>query len=78
MKLDPAIHCDDGSILEEINASDSGVYFIFRIPNVVRGIHGKSGSKSKVDELIIVGVPWYKAVDFASKYGIKLVVDGVF
>ena len=45
-----------GCILEEINRNEKGDYYIiFRIPNVARGMHGKS--KGHVDELLIVGVP---------------------
>ena len=70
MKLNPPIKCDDGTILEEVNPTDSGVYCIFRIPNVKRGIRGKS--RGKVDELLIVGVPHAKANQFLRKYGIRI------
>lgn len=70
MKLDPVIKLDDGTILEEVCPNDCGVYLIFRVPNVQRGIKGKS--RSKVDELLIVGIPWSKSEKILSKYGIRI------
>lgn len=70
MKLENDIYCDDGSILSEVNPCEHGVYLIFRIPKVARGMHGKT--KGHVDEVLIVGVPWSKADDFLAKYGIRI------
>ena len=43
-------------ILDSINRNENGDYYIiFRVPNVARGMHGKS--KGHVDELLIIGVP---------------------
>lgn len=70
MKLDPEIVLDDGTILSEVNPCDAGVYLIFRVPNVARGMHGKT--KGHVDELLIVGLPWSKANSYLAKYGIKV------
>lgn len=69
MKLDPVIVCEDGSILEYVNPTDHGVYLLFKI-KVQRGIKGKS--KSKVDELLIVGVPWSKVDKVLAKYGLRV------
>ena len=44
-------------------------YFGFKV-KVQRGIKGKT--KSKVDELIIVGMPKEKVADFCKKEGIRL------
>ena len=44
-------------------------YFGFKV-KVQRGIKGKT--KSKVDELIIVGMPKEKVADFCKKEGIKI------
>ena len=41
MKLNSPIY-DNGLILEEVNPNDHGVYLIYRVPNVRRGIRGKS------------------------------------
>ena len=73
MKLDPEIKLDDGTILSEVNPCDSGVYCIFRVPSVPRGMHGKT--KGHVDELLIVGLPWSKANKFLEKYGIRVEVN---
>lgn len=70
MKLDPVIVLEDGTILEEICPNDHGIYLIHRVPAVKRGFRGKS--KGKVDELLIVGVPWSKAESFLAKYGLKV------
>lgn len=70
MKLPKPIKCDDGSILEEVNPTEHGVYCIFRVPSVKRGIRGKT--RGKVDEVLIVGVPHDKANQFLKKYGIRI------
>ena len=70
MKLENPIKCDDGTILEEVNPTEHGVYCIFRVPNVRRGIRGKT--RGKVDELLIVGIPLSKANQYLSKYGIRI------
>ena len=70
MKLDNPIVMEDGSILEEVNPQEAGVYCIFRLPNVKRGMHGKT--KGHVDELLIVGLPWSKANKWLKKYGIRI------
>ena len=70
MKLNPPIKCEDGTILEEVNPTEHGVYCIFRIPNVKRGIRGKT--RGKVDELLIVGIPHSRANQFLNKYGIRI------
>ena len=69
MKLDPVIY-DDGVILDEVNPTDVGVYLIYRVPKVPRGMHGKT--KGHVDELLIVCLPWSKANDYLAKYGIRI------
>lgn len=48
---------------------DGNYYFGFKV-KVQRGIRGKT--KSKVDELIIVGMPKEKVADFCKKEGIRL------
>lgn len=47
---------------------DGNFYFGYRV-NVQRGIKGKT--RSKVDELIIVGMPREKALEKIKKEGIK-------
>lgn len=50
-------------ILEAINRNENGdYYFIFKLPKVARGMHGKT--KGHVDELLIVGVPQAKLEDY--------------
>lgn len=50
-------------ILDSINRNQNGDYYIiFRLPNVARGMHGKS--KGHVNELLIVGVPQDKIDSF--------------
>ena len=52
-----------GVILDSINRNQNGDYYIiFRVPNVARGMHGKT--KGHVDELLIVGVPQDKLDSF--------------
>lgn len=48
---------------------DGNFYFGYRV-NVQRGIKGKT--RSKVDELIIVGMPREKALEKIKKEGIRL------
>ena len=46
-----------------INRNENGdYYFIFKVPQVARGMHGKT--KGHVDELLIVGVPQKKLVSY--------------
>ena len=50
-------------ILDSINRNQNGDYYIiFRVPNVARGMHGKT--KGHVNELLIVGVPQDKLDSF--------------
>ena len=52
-----------GCYLDAINRNENGdYYFIFKVPNVARGMHGKT--KGHVDELLIVGVPQKKLESF--------------
>ena len=54
-------------ILDAINRNQNGDYYIiFRLPKVVRGMHGKS--KGHVDEVLIVGVPQAKLDSFLRNY----------
>lgn len=41
--------------LIQVTVQSNGVYFMYRLENVTRGIRGKT--KGKVDEVIICGVP---------------------
>jgi len=41
--------------LVQVTVQSNGVYFAYQLPEVKRGIRGKT--KGKVDELLIVGVP---------------------
>lgn len=67
-------YMDPKCILEEIiENQDGNFYFIFKVPNVKRGIRGKN--RGKVDELLIVGVNRAHAVRFARKNGIKLILS---
>ena len=72
MKLDKPIY-DNGVYLEEVNPNDSGVYFVYRIPNVKRGIRGKT--KGHVDELLVVGIPWPKVDKYLKRYGLVIVKE---
>ncbi len=50
-------------ILDSINRNQNGDYYIiFKVPNVVRGMHGKT--KGHVDEVLIIGVPQAKIDSF--------------
>ena len=50
-------------ILDSISRNQNGDYYIiFQVPNVARGMHGKS--KGHVNELLIVGVPQDKLDSF--------------
>ena len=53
----------EGLKLEEINRNKDGNYYvIFKLPQVPRGLHGKS--KGHVDEVLIIGVPKNKIDGF--------------
>lgn len=60
----------DGQIIEKITCQKEGIYVMFRIPKVKRGIRGKT--RSQVDELMIVGIPWKHANKWLEKYGIEI------
>lgn len=46
-----------------INRNQNGdYYFLYSVPQVKRGMHGKT--KSKVDEVLIIGVPQSKLVQY--------------
>lgn len=53
-----------------ISIQENGAYFIYKIPNVKRGIRGKN--KGNVNELIIVGVPIDKLEQYCKKENITL------
>lgn len=54
-------------ILSAINRNENGDYYIiFELPNVRRGLHGKS--KGHVNEVLIVGVPQKKIDSFLRSY----------
>ena len=72
MKLEKPIKEGD-MILEEICPNEHGVYFIYKVPKVPRGMHGKV--KGHVDELLIVGRPWSAANKYLEKYGIVIVKE---
>ena len=63
-------------ILEEVTENkDGNFYFIYRLPKVKRGMHGKT--KGKVDELLIVGVPRNKFDSYCEKEGIQLRLENL-
>ena len=54
------------TILQQIvENKDGNFYFIYKVPNVKRGIRGKT--RGKVDELLIVGMP--------RKHGLKKIKE---
>lgn len=66
----------EGAILDKIAIQKNGAYFLYRVPKVARGMHGKT--KGHVDELLIVGVPAKHFRNFCEKEGIKIEEGTVF
>ena len=64
---------EGNNYLEEICPQENGVYLIYKVPKVARGMHGKN--KGHVDEVLIVGMPWEKANKYLEKYGIVIVKE---
>jgi len=59
----------DAELIQVSTNEDGNFYFVYKVP-VQRGIKGKT--KSKVDELIIVGVNKNKVDQFCKAQGIIL------
>lgn len=51
--------------LIQVSIQKEGVYFIYKLSEVKRGIRGKT--KGKVDEVIIVGIPLNDVNDYCKK-----------
>ena len=49
---------------------DAGAYFIYRLPNVARGMHGKT--KGHADEVLIQGIPKKRLQDYCVKNEIQI------
>lgn len=56
--------------LIQVSLTNSGAYFIFSVPNVKRGICGKT--RGHADEVIIHGIPKNKLQDFCVKNEIQI------
>ena len=56
--------------LIQVSLTNSGAYFIYSVPNVKRGIRGKT--RGHADEVIIHGVPKSKLQEFCIKNEIQI------
>ena len=56
--------------LIQVSLTESGAYFIYELPKVVRGIRGKN--RERVDEVLIHGVPKSKLQEFCIKNEIQI------
>lgn len=70
MKQQQTVSTENTAKLESVNVNDHGAYFIYKV-KVQRGIKGKT--KSKVDELLIVGVPFSGLDSYCRKEGVVIV-----
>lgn len=63
-------------ILEEVvENKDGNFYFIYKLPKVKRGMHGKT--KGNVDELLIVGVNRKNFNSYCEKEGLQLRLENL-
>ena len=56
--------------LIQVSLVDSGAYFIYSVPNVKRGIRGKT--RGRANEVIIHGIPKNKLQDFCVNNEIQI------
>ena len=61
--------------LIQVSIIKQGVYFMYQLP-VQRGIKGKS--KSKVNEVLVVGIPMNKVQDYCLKENIIITNKAVY
>ena len=61
--------------LIQVNINDFGAYFVYRVP-VQRGIKGKT--KSKVDEILSVGVPSKRLQAYCINHGLIITNKAVY
>lgn len=62
--------------LKQISFTNGGAYFLYLLPNVTRGMHGKN--KSKVNEILIVGVPYKDLQNYCIKDNIVITNKAVY
>lgn len=62
--------------LKQISFTDGGAYFLYSLPNVTRGMHGKT--KSKVDEVLILGVPYKYLQNYCVEKNIVITNKAVY
>ena len=62
--------------LIQVSLTNSGAYFIYSVPNVKRGIRGKT--RGRADEVIIHGIPKNKLQDFCVKNEIQITNMAVY
>lgn len=61
----PRVKIMEDKLIQVSFLPKGSAYFMYKIPKVTRGIRGKS--KGKVDELLIVGVPFSQMEQFCEK-----------
>ena len=62
--------------LVQVTIQSNGVYFAYQLPEVKRGIRGKT--KGKVDELLIVGVPLKKVQSYCEREHLVITNKAVY
>ena len=62
--------------LIQVSINKSGVYFMYKVPQVKRGIRGKT--KGKVDEVLIVGIPLKQVEEYCVRNNLIITNKAVY